>query len=65
MDFRSFHFNAECNLVLLDEGTAERFEGQFRSDLESADEILEPGWSARPWPHRLGDRAARALAPLL
>jgi cardiolipin synthase len=65
MDFRSFHFNAECNLVLLDEATAGRFAGQFLSDLDGAAEILEPVWSARPWPHRLGDRAARALAPLL
>jgi cardiolipin synthase len=65
MDFRSFHFNAECNLVLLDDGTAARFTRQFRADLENADEIVEPGWSARPWPHRLADRAARALAPFL
>ena len=65
MDFRSFHFNAECNLVLLDEAMAARFAGQFRTDLEHADEIVEPAWSARSWPHRLGDHAARALAPLL
>ncbi len=65
MDFRSFHFNAECNLVLLDAPTAGRLAAQFRADLGGAAEITEPGWSARPWGHRAGDRAARALAPLL
>ncbi len=65
MDFRSFHFNAECNLVLLDEEVADRLESQFLLDLAAAVEITEPLWSGRPWPHRLGDRAARLLGPLL
>ncbi len=65
MDFRSFHFNAECNLVLLDETSAGRLQEQFRRDLDAAVEIVQPAWSRRPWPHRLGDRAAGALSPLL
>ena len=65
MDFRSFHFNAECNLVLLDEGAAGRLEEQFRRDLEESAEITEPAWSGRPWLHRAGDRAARMLSPVL
>jgi len=65
MDFRSFHFNAECNVVILDETAAERLEEQFRRDLDDAVEIVEPAWRSRPWPHRLGDRAAGALSTLL
>jgi cardiolipin synthase len=65
MDFRSFHYNAECNLVLLDEEIAAGCTRQFRTDLESSEEIVEPGWSARPWLHRVADRTARALAPFL
>jgi len=65
MDFRSFHFNAECNVVLLDEAAAAGLERQFLRDLEDSVEIAEPAWSRRPWPHRAGDRAAGALSPLL
>lgn len=65
MDFRSFHFNAECNVVILDEAAAGCLEEQFRRDLDDAVEIVEPAWSLRPWPHRLGDRAAGALSVLL
>jgi len=65
MDFRSFHFNAECNLVILDADVGARLEGQFHEDLAGADEITEPGWSRRPWPHRAGDALARLLAPVL
>ena len=65
MDFRSFHFNAECNLILLDEAVGAAFERQFHVDLALSDEITEPGWSRRGWPHRAGDALARRLSPLL
>lgn len=65
LDFRSFHFNAECNLVVLDPGTGRRLEEVFEQDLEDAEEITLDAWSRRGRLHRLGDRAARWLSPLL
>jgi len=65
LDFRSFHFNAECNLVILDAPTGVRMEAAFRQDLEESVEIEAEGWARRPAYHRLGDRLARLLAPAL
>ncbi len=65
LDFRSFVFNAECNLVVLDRATGATMEGIFRRDLETSEEILPDRWRRRPLPHRLGDRMARSLSPLL
>jgi cardiolipin synthase len=65
LDFRSFHFNAECNLVILHEPTARAFANAFRRDLARSEEITAAGWRRRrPW-HFLGDSCARRLAPLL
>lgn len=65
LDFRSFYFNAECNLVILDQAAAEALAVAFRTDLEQSNEIERAPWRARPPLHRLGDRLARQLAPLL
>ena len=65
LDFRSFVFNAECNLVVLGHETGARMEEIFREDLESSREILPSDWRRRRVPHRLGDRLARCLSPLL
>jgi cardiolipin synthase len=65
LDFRSFVFNAECNLLILDHPTGATMEGIFRRDLETSQEILPAAWRSRPWRHRLGDRMARWLSPLL
>ena len=65
LDFRSFVFNAECNLVVLDPSTGATLEGIFRQDLESSEEILASAWKKRSVPHRLGDRMARWLSPML
>lgn len=65
LDFRSFRFNAECNLVVFDTGTAERIAAAFERDLECAEEIDLAAWRRRPFYHRLGDRLARTLSPLL
>lgn len=65
LDFRSFHFNAECNLVILDPGSGRRLEEVFGKDLESAEEITLEAWNRRGRFHRIGDRAARWLSPLL
>ena len=65
LDFRSFVFNAECNLVILDPDTGEAMERAFLHDLTSSTEIRTDVWRARSLPHRLGDRLARLLSPLL
>ena len=65
MDFRSFHFNAECNIVALDAAVAETLERQFAADLGQAREITPADWNRRTWFHKLGDAGARALSPAL
>lgn len=64
LDFRSFHFNAECNLVILDEATGRRLEEVFEEDLARSREIHAGPWQKRPIPHKVGDRVCRWLAPL-
>ena len=65
MDFRSFHFNAECNLLAFDDIVARTLEAQYVDDLAQSVEITEPGWSARPVLHRFGDGCARKLGVFL
>jgi cardiolipin synthase len=65
LDFRSFRFNAECNLVVFDEATAATLSKAFLDDLDRAEEVLGPRWRSRSLPHRLGDSLARALSPVL
>jgi cardiolipin synthase A/B len=65
LDFRSFHFNAECNLVILDEPTGTQLEAVFRDDLTRAKEITPAIWARRSLAHRVGDRLARLLSPVL
>jgi cardiolipin synthase len=65
LDVRSFRFNAECNLVILDDATGERMARQFREDLASAGEVKAGEWARRGGLHRLGDGLAALLAPVL
>jgi cardiolipin synthase len=65
LDFRSFHFNAECNLVILDAGVGRTFAATFEEDLTRSTEITAAGWRGRRPLHALCDSAARLLAPLL
>ncbi len=65
MDFRSFHFNAECNVVALDARVARILEEQFQADLAAATEITLADWDRRGGLHRLGDQLARMLSPVL
>ena len=65
LDFRSFLFNAECDLLMLDASTAAVMERAFLTDLESALEISREDWRRRSWMKKLGDRMARWLSPLL
>jgi cardiolipin synthase len=65
LDFRSFLFNAECNLVVLDAPFAARLERDFADDLAQAVEITRDAWRRRSLLHRAGDRLARQLSPVL
>lgn len=65
LDFHSFHFNAECNLVILDGPTGRTFSAAFEEDLSHSVEITAARWTRRSILHRLGDAFARRLGPLL
>jgi cardiolipin synthase len=65
LDFRSFRFNAECNLVVLDESTGAGMEAAFEEDLARSEEIRAESWRLRGLGHRWGDALARRLSPLL
>jgi cardiolipin synthase len=65
LDFRSFHFNAEANLVILDAATGRAFAEAFRDDLTRSSEIEGDAWTRRSGFHRIGDNLARRLGPLL
>jgi cardiolipin synthase len=65
LDFRSFRFNAECNLVVLDEATGTGMTAAFEEDLAHSEEIRGEHWRRRALGHRLGDALARSLSPLL
>jgi cardiolipin synthase len=65
LDVRSFRFNAECNLVILDDATAGCMAEQFLKDLASAQPVNLEAWARRPALHRAGDALASLLAPAL
>jgi cardiolipin synthase len=65
LDFRSFLFNAECDLAILCPDTAATLERAFLTDLEKSGEIRLADWRRRPLAKKLGDRAARWLSPVL
>ena len=65
LDFRSFHFNAEANVVILDAPTGRVFADAFRDDLTRSAEIDAGAWTKRSGLHRIGDNLARRLGPLL
>jgi cardiolipin synthase len=65
LDFRSFQFNAECNLVTLDEEVGERLAQAFEGDLLESTEVKLDAWRLRGNWHRLGDRLAGMLTPFL
>jgi cardiolipin synthase len=65
LDFRSFRFNAEVNVLVMDEAVASRMAAVFREDVGLAGEIQLEEWNGRPWFHKVGDGAARHLYPLL
>lgn len=65
LDFRSFRFNAECNIVVLDESVAGSLSEAFERDLAESHEILRSSWGARGLLHRAYDAVACRLSPFL
>ncbi|HKI02534.1 MAG TPA: phospholipase D-like domain-containing protein [Thermoanaerobaculia bacterium] len=65
LDFRSFLFNAECDLLILCRETAATLENAFRDDLEHSEEIRLDDWRRRSPGKKIGDRLARWLSPVL
>ncbi|HEX7251517.1 MAG TPA: phospholipase D-like domain-containing protein, partial [Thermoanaerobaculia bacterium] len=65
LDYRSFHLNAECNLVIIDSKTADRLGRAFEEDLSRSREIRLEEWRRRGLGHQLLDQGARCLAPVL
>ena len=65
LDFRSFIFNNECDLLILCPTTAATMEQTFLKDLESSEEIHLDAWRRRPLLKKIGDRVARWLSPVL
>ena len=65
LDFRSFYFNAECNVLILDDATGRTMAQAFEEDLGHSLELRLENWNHRPLAHRCGDALARCLSPLL
>src|SRR5262245_60769841 len=65
LDFRSFQFNAECNVMRFDGATAQHITVAFEADLQHSVEIRHETWARRSVLHRFGDAMARHLSPLL
>jgi len=65
LDFRSFHFNAECNVVILDDEIAQEMNRSFETDLNHSVETRPETWKRRSVAHRVGDGLARCLSPIL
>ena len=65
LDFRSFHFNAECNVVIFGDEIARGMTRAFEADLDRSVEVLLEAWKQRPITHRIGDVLARCLSPVL
>lgn len=61
LDFRSFWWNAEVNLLMFDEGCAAAVEAAFQRDLAVSREVTVAAWRAEPWWVRAAAAAARAL----
>jgi cardiolipin synthase len=64
LDFRSFYFNAECNVLIFFDATARTMAQTFQEDLGQSIEMRLEAWNQRPLAHRLGDALARCLSPL-
>ena len=65
LDYRSYYFNAECNVLMLDAETGLGMAETFTEDLSHSVEITADTWRQRSWVKKCGDAFARGLSPLL
>ncbi len=65
LDYRSYYFNAECNVLILEAETGHGMAKTFTEDLSHSVEISPAAWSQRSWAKKCGDALARGLSPLL
>jgi cardiolipin synthase len=65
LDYRSYYFNAECNVLILDEATGRGMAATFLQDLQVSAEIKADDWQRRSLFKKCGDALARSLSPLL
>jgi cardiolipin synthase len=65
LDFRSFYFNSECNVLIFDDAAGQSMVKEFLEDLEQSVEIDIETWNRRSFIHRLLDAVAHCLSPLL
>ena len=65
LDFRSFYFNAECNVLILDDETGRTMAQAFEHDLARSIEVQPATWRQRSVAHRWGDALARCFSPML
>jgi len=65
LDYRSYYFNAECNVLILDPEIGQGMARTFTEDLSCSQEITADAWRQRSWARKCGDVLARALSPLL
>jgi len=65
LDYRSYYFNAECNVLILDAETGARMAKTYTDDLRHAVEITSEMWRERPRFKKICDFLARLLSPLL
>lgn len=61
LDFRSFWWNAEVNLLVFDDGCAAAVEAQLLEDFGRSTEISAAQWRQRPWWRRGLEGLARTL----
>lgn len=65
LDARSFRFNAECNVLVLDDETGRIMNDAFEHDLTQSEEVRLPEWRQRWALHRWADAGARLFSPVL
>ena len=64
-DNRSFRLNFEITVFVGDDGFAKQVERMFERDFARARLMQAGEYDRKPWPFRLGVRAARLTAPIL
>lgn len=65
MDYRSFDYNFEVNVIIYDQEINTKLKNQFYEDLENSEQISLHEWENRPLLIRLKESVIRLLSPVL